>query len=118
MPYAEETPVFEVFAQSDALSFATHVGSIRAASAKMALELAREAYFRRDPAFDIWVVPAAQITHARDFPDTLPASPDEKSYRLPSGYDNGPQWKQFKSSAQKIEEVAQEMAQSARRMPQ
>ncbi|PSR21073.1 MAG: phenylacetic acid degradation protein [Sulfobacillus acidophilus] len=118
MPPIEETPVYEVFAQHDALAFATHVGSLRAPSAKMALELAREAFFRRDPAFDVWVVPATQIVHARDFPITLPTAPEEKSYRLPSGYDNGPQWKRFKASEQKIEDVAQEMAQPVRRIPQ
>ncbi|MDA8205412.1 MAG: phenylacetic acid degradation protein [Thermaerobacter sp.] len=111
----EDMPVFEVFWQKDALSFATHVGSIRAPSPTMALESAREAYFRRDSAFDIWVVPQDQIVHAREIPATLPDAPEQKHYRLPGGYDNGPLWKQFKAQAQKIEDVAEEMAEPRRR---
>lgn len=115
MTLEEELPVFEVFSQSDPLAFPMHVGSLRAASAQIAVDLAREVYFRRESVFDIWIVPADQIVHARTFPETLPAPLDEKSYRLASGYDNGPQWKEFKANAQKIEDVAREMAQPVRR---
>ncbi len=111
----DDLPVFEVFAQKDALSFATHVGSVRAASEQAALEAAREVYFRRDSAFDIWVVRQDHITRARTIPETLPASPETKLYRLPSGYDNGPLWKKFKAQAQKIEDIAEDMATSSRR---
>lgn len=114
----DDLPIFEVFGQKDALSFATYVGSVRAASEQAALEAAREAYFRRDSAFDIWVVRADQIARARTMPDTLPASPETKSYRMPGGYDNGPLWKKFKSQAQKIEDVAEEMTASSRRSEQ
>ena len=89
--------VYEVFAQAEALSFATYVGSIRASSPKDALEIAREVYFRRDAAFDIWVVPQDQIFHARSFPEVLPIVREDKSYRLTSGYDNSPMWKQMKA---------------------
>lgn len=108
----DDVPVFEVFWQKDALSFATHVGSVRAASEQAALEAAREAYFRRDSAFDIWVVREDHIARARVTPETLPDSPETKLYRLPGGYDNAPLWKKFKSQAQKIEDVAEEMATS------
>ncbi|NMP22802.1 phenylacetic acid degradation protein [Sulfobacillus harzensis] len=108
----DDLPVYEVFWQKDALSFATHVGSVRAASDQAALEAAREAYFRRDSAFDIWVVREDHIARARVIPETLPDAPETKSYRLPNGYDNAPLWKKFKAQAQKIEDVAAEMAAS------
>ena len=113
----EDVPVFEVFWQKDALSFATHVGSVRAPSARAALVAAREAYFRRDRAFDIWVVRQDHIGHARDVPELLPDAPEEKRYRLPNGYNNAPLWKAFKAEAQRIEDVADDMAGSARRPP-
>ena len=93
----KDVPVYEVFAQTEALSFATYVGSVRASSPKDALEIARECYFRRDAAFDIWVVPQDQILHARSFPETLPGPHEDKGYRLTSGYDNSHMWKQMKA---------------------
>lgn len=105
-----DIPVYEVFSQKDALSFATHVGSVRAASPEMALQLAREAYFRRESAFDIWVIPAHAITHGRAHRHTLPSAPESKTYRMPHDYDNGPLWKKFKANAQTIEDVADEMS--------
>ncbi len=93
----KDVPVYEIFTQAEALSFATHVGSVRASSAKDALEMAREAYFRRDAAFDIWVVPQDQILHARNFPETLPPVREDKGYRLTSGYDNSLMWKKMKA---------------------
>jgi len=110
-----DTPVFEVFVQADALSFASHVGSVRAANAELALQMAREAYLRRDSAYDVWVVPESAITHARTDGDTLPVEPETKRYRLPSGYDNAPHWKRFKARAQTIDEVAAEMRSPARK---
>lgn len=105
-----DTPVYEVFGQRDALTGATWVGSLRAATPDLALEMAREAFFRREGAFDIWVVPAAMVTRAREVPAILPVSPRDKTYRLPSGYDNAPAWKRFRAEAQTIEEVAEEMS--------
>lgn len=110
MDFSKEPPIYEVFGQRDALSFATHVGSVRAASAPLALLLAREAYFRRDPFFDLWVVPQDTIVRARQMDWIWPDSGIEKSYRLPSGYDNAPLWKRFRAEAQSIEEVALDMA--------
>lgn len=110
MDLSKETPIYEVFGQHDALSFATHVGSVRAASAPLALLLARETYFRRDPFFDLWVVPQEAIARARQMDWIWPDSGIEKSYRVPAGYDNAPLWKRFKAKAQTIEEVALDMA--------
>lgn len=110
MDSGKEAPVYEVFGQRDALSFATHVGSVRAASAPLALLLARETYFRRDSFFDLWVVPQETIVRSRQMGWMWPDSGIEKSYRLPGGYDNAPLWKRFKAEAQTIEEVALDMA--------
>ncbi|MCL5116777.1 MAG: phenylacetic acid degradation protein [Firmicutes bacterium] len=110
MEFPRDTPVYEVFAQREALSFPTHVGSVRASSPEMALQMAREAYFRREAAYDVWVVPESAITRAREYPEVLPVAPEEKTYRLPGGYDNAPLWKRFKAEAQTIEQVAEEMA--------
>lgn len=109
MSLMADAPVYEVFAQSHALSFATHVGSVRAASAELALQFARETFFRRESAYDIWVVPFAAITHARSFSMALPTNPEERTYRLPSGYDNGPHWKAFKARPQTIDDVARDV---------
>ncbi|MCY0864423.1 MAG: phenylacetic acid degradation protein, partial [Sulfobacillus sp.] len=40
MSIIPDTPVFEVFVQADALSFASHVGSVRAANPELALQMA------------------------------------------------------------------------------
>jgi phenylacetate-CoA oxygenase PaaH subunit len=103
-------PVYEVFSQPDALTPPIHVGSVRAASPYQALQLARESLLRREAAYDVWVAPTAAIARAREHPETLPSPLEGKEYRLPSGYNNGPLWKKFKTQAQRIEDVAQEMA--------
>ncbi|MCY0900195.1 MAG: phenylacetic acid degradation protein [Firmicutes bacterium] len=104
-----EYPVYEVFGQKDRLAFHTHVGSIRAANPEMALQMAREAFFRRETVVDIWVVPQDAIYSAAQEPAYLPQIGEDKKYRLPSGYDNAPHWKRFKARAMSIEEVAEEM---------
>ncbi len=114
MSLVDDAPIYEVFGQRDALSFATYVGSVRAASLELALLLARETYFRREKIFDMWVVPKESVTHARAFDATLLMGSMDKEYRLPSGYDNAPIWKQFKAQAQTIEEVALDVAPPAR----
>lgn len=106
----EDASIFAVFWQRDALSQPTYVGSVRAVTERAALEVAREAFFRRDSAFDVWVVRQDFIAHARTVPEMLPQAGEAKLYRMPSGYDNAPLWKTFKSHTQKIEDVAQEMA--------
>ncbi|PSR35658.1 MAG: phenylacetic acid degradation protein [Sulfobacillus thermosulfidooxidans] len=106
----QEIPVYEVFVQADALSFPTHVGSLRAASPAFALQLAKETFCRREDAHDVWVVPSQAISRARrDATATLPTTTSDKRYRLPSGYDNAPHWKRFKAQAMTIEEVAADM---------
>lgn len=109
MPDAVEYRVYEVFFQKDATDFHTNVGSLRAANPEMALQMARETFFRRDDAYDIWVVPQDSIFASPHDAAHLPVRGMDKRYRLPSGYDNAPHWKRFKAQAMTIEEVADDM---------
>ncbi len=80
--------LWEVFVRARRGLSHTHVGSLHAADAEMALRNARDVYTRRSEGVSIWVVPAAQITAS---------SPDEKEpffdpaadkvYRHPTFYE-------------------------------
>jgi ring-1,2-phenylacetyl-CoA epoxidase subunit PaaB len=82
------SPLWEVFVRARRGLSHTHVGSLHAADATMALRNARDLYTRRSEGVSIWVVPAAEITAS---------SPDEKGsffdpaadkvYRHPTFYD-------------------------------
>ncbi len=61
--------LFEVFVRSKRGLSHTHVGSLHAADAHLALHNARDLYTRRQEGVSIWVVPAAEI---------VASSPDEK----------------------------------------
>ncbi len=105
----EEYLVYEVFVQRKVVDFHVNVGSLRAVNAKMALQMARETFFRREEVCDIWVVPAHCIASSPHDAAHLPVHAMDKTYRLPAGYDNAPHWKKFKTKAITIEEVADEM---------
>ena len=62
-------PLWEVFVRSRRGLSHTHVGSLHAADATMALRNARDVYTRRQEGVSIWVVRASDITAS---------SPDEK----------------------------------------
>ena len=81
-------PLWEVFVRSKNGLSHSHVGSVHATDAEMALQNARDIYTRRAEGVSIWVVPSAEIT-ASD-----PSSKDElfepsatKIYRHPTFYD-------------------------------
>jgi ring-1,2-phenylacetyl-CoA epoxidase subunit PaaB len=60
----------------------THVGSLHAPDATMALRNARDLYTRRGEGVSIWVVPAAAITTSDpDARDAFFESPAGKNYR-------------------------------------
>ena len=89
-PSAErrEWPLWEVFVRSRRGLSHTHVGSLRAPDAHMALRNARDVYTRRQEGVSIWVVPAAQISASS--PDEKDAFFDpaaDKVYRHPTFYD-------------------------------
>ena len=62
-------PLFEVFVRPRRGLSHTHVGSLHAPDAAMALRNARDVYTSREEGVSIWVVPATAITAS---------SPDEK----------------------------------------
>ena len=81
-------PLWEVFVRSRRGLSHTHVGSLHAPDAHLALRNARDLYTRRSEGTSIWVVRAA---------DVMASSPDEKDaffdpagdkpYRHPTFYD-------------------------------
>jgi ring-1,2-phenylacetyl-CoA epoxidase subunit PaaB len=83
-----EWPLWEVFVRSKAGLDHKHCGSLHAADAPMAIQLARDVYTRRQEGVSIWVVPSSAII-ASD-----PAQKDsyfdpmaDKVYRHPSFYE-------------------------------
>ena len=82
-----EWPLWEVFIRSKAGLDHKHCGSLHAADAAMAIQMARDVYTRRQEGTSIWVVPSAQIV-ASDLGDKDmffdPAQ--DKVYRHPSFY--------------------------------
>lgn len=81
-------PLWEVFVRPRRGMSHSHVGSLHAPDAKVALRNARDLYTRRSEGVSVWVVPAATITAS---------SPDEKEpffdpagdkvYRHPTFYE-------------------------------
>jgi ring-1,2-phenylacetyl-CoA epoxidase subunit PaaB len=81
-------PLWEVFIRSRNGLNHSHVGSVHAVDAEMAVENARDIYTRRGEGISIWVVPSAAIV-ASD-----PADKDalfdpalDKVYRHPTFYE-------------------------------
>jgi len=62
-------PLWEVFVRPRRGLAHTHVGSIHASDAELALRNARDVYTRRGEGVSIWVVPSAAVTAS---------SPDEQ----------------------------------------
>lgn len=80
-------PLWEVFIRPKSGLDHKHCGSLHAADAAMAVQLARDVYTRRMEGTSIWVVPSQHIT-ASD-PDTRDMSFEpaaDKVYRHPSFY--------------------------------
>ena len=81
-------PLYEVFVRSRRGLSHTHVGSLHAPDAVMALRNARDLYTRRSEGVSIWVVPAVDIVASS--PDEKDAFFDpaaDKVYRHPTFYD-------------------------------
>ena len=82
-----EWPLFKVFLRPKAGLDHKHCGSLHAADAKMAVQLAREVYTRRQEGCSVWVVRSSDITASdpgdKDmYFDTM----EDKVYRHPSFY--------------------------------
>ena len=81
-------PLWEVFVRSRGGLAHTHVGSLHAADAEMALHSARDIYTRRNEGVSIWVVRAEDITASSPAEkDPFFAPSRDKIYRHPTFYD-------------------------------
>ena len=58
----KEWPLWEVFVRSKQGIEHKHCGSLHAADAQQALQMARDVYTRRQEGVSIWVLPSAAIT--------------------------------------------------------
>ena len=81
-------PLWEVFVRSRRGLSHTHVGSLHAADAEMALRNARDLYTRRQEGVSLWVVPANAITASSpDEKDSFFEPAADKIYRHPTFYE-------------------------------
>ena len=80
-------PLWEVFIRPRNGLAHSHVGSVHAADAEMALLAARDVYTRRGEGRSIWVAPASAI-HASDPDEKAPffAPGEDKAFRKPTEY--------------------------------
>ena len=79
--------VYEVFHQSKRGEPHTHVGSVHAPDAEMALMLARDQFARRLECVSLWVVPTEAITSTSyEDSETWFEPATDKSYREASGF--------------------------------
>ncbi len=84
----QELPLFEVFIRSKQGLEHKHCGSLHAADAQQALQMARDVYTRRLEGVSIWVVASAQITASQpEDKDEMFDPASDKIYRHPSFYD-------------------------------
>jgi ring-1,2-phenylacetyl-CoA epoxidase subunit PaaB len=84
----KEWPLWEIFIRSKQGLDHKHVGSLRAADAKLAIENARDVYTRRSEGVSIWVVESSKITASNpNEADSLFEPADSKVYRHPTFYD-------------------------------
>lgn len=80
-------PLWEVFVRAKRGLSHTHVGSLHAPDAELALRNARDVYTRRQEGVSVWVVPAAAITASSpDEKDPFFAPAADKVYRHPTFY--------------------------------
>ena len=87
-PHRPQAPLWEVFVRSRRGLAHTHVGSLRAADAHLALRHARDVYTRRQEGVSLWVVPASSIVASSpDEKDAFFDPAGDKPYRHPTFYD-------------------------------
>ena len=84
----KEWPLWEVFIRSKQGLNHKHVGSLRAADSKMAIENARDVYTRRSEGISIWVIESNNVfANDSSESDALFEPADSKIYRHPTFYD-------------------------------
>lgn len=85
---SNEWPLWEVFIRSKQGLSHKHVGSLRAADAKNAINNARDVYTRRSEGISIWVVESKLIAASDPKEaDSLFDPADTKIYRHPTFYE-------------------------------
>jgi ring-1,2-phenylacetyl-CoA epoxidase subunit PaaB len=86
-PARHSWPLFEVFVRGKRGLNHVHVGSLRAADERMALQNARDVYTRRNEGVSIWVVRSDLITASSPAEkDPFFAPSGDKVYRHPTFY--------------------------------
>ena len=81
-------PLWEVFVRSRRGLSHTHVGSLHAPDAELALRNARDLYTRRNEGVSIWVVPSPAVTASSpDEKDPFFEPAADKPYRHPTFYE-------------------------------
>ena len=82
-----EWPLFEVFIRSKQGLDHKHVGSLHAPDAKMAIQMARDVYTRRQEGVSIWIVPSSAIIASDPNDKAANFDPmEDKIYRHPTFY--------------------------------
>jgi ring-1,2-phenylacetyl-CoA epoxidase subunit PaaB len=85
---SSEWPLWEVFVRSRAGLDHKHCGSLHATDAKMAIQMARDVYTRRQEGTSIWVVRSDQIVASDPEQKHAYFDPmEDKVYRHPSFYE-------------------------------
>ncbi|MEN9764430.1 MAG: hypothetical protein RL397_385 [Pseudomonadota bacterium] len=84
----KDWPLWEVFVRSKQGLEHKHCGSLHAADARQALDMARDVYTRRQEGVSIWVVQSSQIVANRpDEKGELFDPSADKIYRHPTFYE-------------------------------
>jgi len=84
----QEWPLWEVFVRSKAGLDHKHCGSLHAADPKLAIQMARDVYTRRQEGVSIWVVPSnAIVASDPKEADSLFEPARDKIYRHPTFYE-------------------------------
>jgi ring-1,2-phenylacetyl-CoA epoxidase subunit PaaB len=84
---ATEWPLWEVFVRTKAGLDHKHCGSLHAADAKLAIQMARDVYTRRQEGVSVWVVRADQIVASDPGEKAIYFDPmEDKVYRHPTFY--------------------------------
>ncbi|HMO44472.1 MAG TPA: 1,2-phenylacetyl-CoA epoxidase subunit B [Rubrivivax sp.] len=84
---ANEWPLWEVFVRTKAGLDHKHCGSLHAADPKLALQMARDVYTRRQEGISVWVVRSDRIVASDPGDKGMLFDPaEDKVYRHPSFY--------------------------------
>ena len=85
--HAAEWPLWEVFVRSKSGLDHKHCGSLHAADPRMAIQLARDVYTRRQEGTSVWVVRSDQIVASDPGDKAMYFDPaEDKVYRHPTFY--------------------------------